>query len=62
MVMEQKCPGPERAPEPRPETFQCPWCGEEMEMWTDEKKGRFPGCGVTFARDALEKGGSANSV
>ncbi len=62
MAMEQKCPGPERAPEPRPETYQCPECGGEVEMWTDEKKAKCPGCSVTFAREVLEKGPSANSA
>lgn len=42
-----KCPGPDRAVVPR--ICLCPDCGNnEVEIWTDEKKGRCPDCGAVI--------------
>ncbi|QTA84698.1 DUF2284 domain-containing protein [Desulfonema magnum] len=39
-----KCPGPDQATAAVPETYLCPDCGKEVEIWTDEKKQRCPDC------------------
>lgn len=40
----QKCPGPERSMAAIPETYPCPACGTEVEIWSDERKRRCPEC------------------
>lgn len=39
-----KCPGPERSMAATPETYPCPLCGAEVEIWSDERKRRCPDC------------------
>ena len=34
-----------------PELFDCPRCGEKVEIWTDENKGECAGCGIRFQKD-----------
>ena len=38
-----------------PELFECPLCGGEVEIWTDEGKGKCSGCNARFRKD--ESGG-----
>jgi predicted metal-binding protein len=45
-----KCPGLERALAVFPEIFNCPFCGAEIEIWSDEKKGKCPFCGCYFIK------------
>lgn len=42
-----RCPGLEKALAVFPELFPCPVCGNEMEIWSDEKKGRCAQCKKT---------------
>ena len=45
MVFDKSCPGSRTIREPRPEYTNCPDCGREVEIWTDELKATCPGCG-----------------
>ena len=45
MVADKKCPGAQSIREPRPENINCPGCGREVEIWTDELKATCPDCG-----------------
>ncbi len=45
MVFDKSCPGSRTIREPRPEYINCPDCGREVEIWTDELKATCPGCG-----------------
>ncbi len=45
MVFDKSCPGSRTIREPRPEYINCPECGREVEIWTDELKATCPGCG-----------------
>ncbi len=45
------CPGAGRIRQPAPELFDCPGCGAEVEIWTDEFRRDCPSCGRTVYRD-----------
>jgi predicted RNA-binding Zn-ribbon protein involved in translation (DUF1610 family) len=45
------CPGSIRIREPIPEIFTCPKCGAEVEIWTNELKGKCSSCGEIIARE-----------
>lgn len=47
------CPGSRTMRQPVPEMFQCPTCGEEVEIWSDEIKGSCLKCGTTVMRDGF---------
>lgn len=40
----QGCPGARTVREPAPEYINCPHCGQEMEIWSDELVARCPHC------------------
>lgn len=42
MVFE--CPGAQKFRKPQPEFMKCPFCGAEVEIWTDEVKATCPNC------------------
>ncbi len=44
-----KCPGLDETLNSFPETFPCPECGNEIEKWTDEKKGKCLICNKMIA-------------
>ena len=46
------CPGSKLLRQPAPETFTCPSCGGEVEIWTDEPKRKCPSCRTPVYRDA----------
>lgn len=46
------CPGARMLRQPKPETFSCPACGSEVEIWTDEFRRPCPACGKSVFRDA----------
>jgi len=50
-----KCPGSQRFSQPQPEIINCPFCGTEMEIWTDEAKAKCPECKKVLTR----KGGAS---
>lgn len=39
-----ECPGSDKFKRPQPETMNCPYCGEELEIWTDEAQTMCPNC------------------
>jgi len=51
MVDHQFCPGARFLRQPKPEIFECPSCGEEVEIWTDEIRGVCSNCGRTMFRE-----------
>lgn len=50
MVFDKSCPGSRAIREPRPENINCPDCGREVEIWTDELKATCLGCGSKVFR------------
>ena len=48
----QTCPGARIFRQPKPESFGCPDCGSEVEIWTDEFRRPCPRCGRIVFRDA----------
>jgi hypothetical protein len=49
--MKRACPGLEDLLRPKPEYIDCPRCGSEVEIWTDEKEAKCTNCGMVVARD-----------
>jgi predicted RNA-binding Zn-ribbon protein involved in translation (DUF1610 family) len=47
----QFCPGARILRQPRPEIFDCPSCGAEVEIWTDEIRGACSNCGRVMFRE-----------
>jgi len=50
MTMDKSCPGSRTIREPRPEFMNCPNCGKEVEIWTDELKATCRNCGAKVLR------------
>ena len=48
--MIEKCPGAKTFIQPKPELIPCSFCGEEVEIWTDEVKATCPKCQGTVMR------------
>ena len=49
--MDFKCPGSKSIRQPTPEIFTCSECGEEVELWTNERMGKCASCGKTIVRE-----------
>lgn len=49
--MSLKCPGSQSFSQPKPENVPCPFCGYEVEIWSDEVKARCPKCNEEFFRE-----------
>lgn len=45
-----KCPGAQRFRQPQPEIINCPFCSEEVEIWTNEVQVTCPNCKKTVMR------------
>jgi DNA-directed RNA polymerase subunit RPC12/RpoP len=45
------CPGATNIREVKPEYVDCPHCGEEVEIWSDELSARCSHCGARVSRD-----------
>lgn len=45
------CPGAMIFKSPVPEYIECPQCGKEMEIWSDEPMARCTNCGVWVAKE-----------
>lgn len=52
--MEFECPGRKQFTKPMPEIFPCPYCHQELEMWTDEVQTTCDNCGNTVTRERLQ--------
>ncbi len=50
MKMHTICPGAKQIRQPKPELFDCPNCGSEVEIWTDELRGVCPSCKTVVMR------------
>jgi hypothetical protein len=48
--MIQGCPGADRFKKPVPEEMACYFCGEELEIWSDEFEVKCTKCGKTVSR------------
>jgi DNA-directed RNA polymerase subunit RPC12/RpoP len=48
--MHTVCPGAKLIRQPKPEEFDCPTCGAEVEIWTDELRGVCPRCKTVVLR------------
>jgi len=46
-----KCPGSQKFSQPEPQEIKCTFCGEKIEIWTDETKTKCPKCKKTVTRD-----------
>lgn len=44
------CPGSQHFKQPHPELASCPFCNEEVEIWTDEFETKCPKCGRKVVR------------
>ena len=44
MISNRFCPGSLGIRQPKPEYMNCPGCGYEVEIWSDEIKTRCPSC------------------
>jgi HD superfamily phosphodiesterase/predicted RNA-binding Zn-ribbon protein involved in translation (DUF1610 family) len=49
-----ECPGSRKFRQPLPEFINCPGCGQEVEIWTDEVKATCPRCKKTVVRNQEE--------
>ena len=49
-----KCPGSQRFSQPQPDNIKCPFCGKDVEIWSDEPKATCTGC----AKDILREEGA----
>lgn len=52
--MTAKCPGSQSFSQPKPEDAKCPFCGAEVETWSDEVKTTCTKCNKTFLREGKE--------
>lgn len=48
--MIEHCPGAKQFRRPEPEYINCFFCGEEVEIWTDEFQTKCPKCKKTVIR------------
>lgn len=46
------CPGSQRFKQPQPENIKCPHCGNEVEIWSDEREVVCPKCSKKVTRSA----------
>ncbi len=46
-----QCPGSIRIKEPVPESFKCPNCGSEVEIWTHENSRKCLNCGTEVFKE-----------
>jgi hypothetical protein len=47
----KSCPGAILVKEARPDYVDCPHCGEEMEIWSDEPLARCPNCNLWVSQE-----------
>jgi predicted metal-binding protein len=50
-----QCPGNDPVSRAEPELFVCPDCGMDVEIWTDEIKGKCTSCNKSFQKDKTAK-------
>ena len=52
--MHTQCPGSASFKQPQPETFKCPSCGSEAEIWTDEVAHACSSCGKEVYKTGMQ--------
>jgi len=52
--MFDKCPGAKQFTQPTPEFYPCPWCGDEVEIWSDELEAKCPKCSRVVTRERIQ--------
>ena len=50
-TIDLKCPSTDPTTKAVPEMYACPGCGRDVEIWTDETKGRCSSCGTVVIKD-----------
>lgn len=51
MPLFRGCPGATNIREVKPEDIDCPQCGEQVEIWSDELTARCRHCGALVSRE-----------
>ncbi len=51
MALNHECAGADRKKPNVPEILECPQCGEEIEMWTDETEKKCGNCPYVEKRE-----------
>ncbi len=52
--LKEGCPGSQEIRSPYPEDVKCFFCGERIEIWSDETETKCPKCGNTVTREMKE--------
>ena len=55
MLEGKGCPGSLLFKDPRPDYVDCPNCGEEVEIWSDEPLARCLNCGFWVKYERLQR-------
>ena len=55
IIMENKCAGDDPAKKAMSEIYPCPQCGDEVEIWTDETRGKCSSCGKLVIKNTSER-------
>ena len=50
-MIDSQCPGAKHILKPRPQIYNCPNCGEEVEIWSDENRNICNNCGKTVIKE-----------
>lgn len=50
----RRCPGSMAFAQPKIELVRCPFCSEDVEVWTDEAQGKCPKCGRAVCRTTTQ--------
>ena len=50
MALDQKCPGAKQFTQATAEFLDCPHCGAEVEIWSDESQTKCDACGKVVPR------------
>jgi len=50
--MSFNCPGSQRFKQPQPEIINCPFCADEIELWTDEAEAVCSTCKRNVTRES----------
>jgi len=56
-----KCPGSDPVSRALPETYPCPECEVDIEIWTDESGGKCPSCNTYFKKGVVNEFSGAPS-
>jgi len=54
ILMENRCAGDDPTKKAMPEIYVCPECGDEVEIWTDETKGKCSSCSRLIMKDQVK--------